>query len=138
MPEALDVLAVRTLPLDVVVLANTEETTVSQVFMVKGDTRPTLEFTVRDENGTIIAITGATPRFRIRRKGSTTVLVTRVCTVTDGPGGKCTFDWAAIDWNAGTLDASGWYDGELEVTFSDATIGTVFQIVEIYVRDQVG
>ena len=108
------------------------------VHVVRGDTRPTLEFHVTDDLGAVIVLTGSTPKFRIRRKGSITVLVERTCTVTDGPNGKCQFAWATGDWATGKMDAAGHYDGELEVTFGDATIGTVFEIVHLYARDQVG
>lgn len=108
------------------------------VKVVRGDTRPTLEFVCTNELGVVVVITGSTPRFRIRRKGATTVLLTRICTVTDGPNGKCTFAWAAADWNAGVLDAAGHYEGELEVTYADTTVESVFDPVPIYARDQFG
>lgn len=126
------------LRLEAIVLATSEETVAIVIEMVRGDTRPTLEFAVKDQNGVAINITGSTPRFRIRRRGQTAVLVTRVCTITDGPNGKCQFAWAAADWIAGALDAKGHYDGELEVTFSDLTIGSAYALYNIVARDQVG
>lgn len=106
--------------------------------MVRGDTRPSLEFNFKKPDGTIQVISGATVQFRIRRKGATAVLLARACTVTDGALGKAQFNWATADWDAGKLDAEGHYQGEPEVTYSDATIGTVFAIVPIYARNQVG
>jgi len=124
--------------LDILVAQSSVELPPMPVNMVRGDTRPTLEFTVKNANGVAINLTGSTPRFRIRRKGTTTVLITRVCTLSDPSNGKCQFAWAAADWNAGALDAPGSYEGELEVTFSDATVESGFDIVDIFVREQVG
>lgn len=126
------------LKLDAVLAATSEEIMSMLIPMVRGDTRPTLEFTVRDQNGAVINITGATVRLRISNKSTGAVLITRVLTITDGPGGKCTFAWVSTDWNAGVLDAAGHYDAELEVTFSDATVGTVFPVYDLYCRNQVG
>jgi hypothetical protein len=126
------------LPLDAVIQANSAETEIMTVTMVRGDTRPVLEFSVKDTNGVAINLTGASPRLRIRRKGATAVLVNRVCTLTDPTNGKCQFAWVTGDWTTGVLDQPGYYEGELEVTFGDSTIGSVFEIVAIYVREQVG
>lgn len=133
-----DAIAPRVLALAAVILATSEETVSHLIEMVRNDTRPTLEFTVKDANGVAINITGSTPRFRIRRRLATTVLINRVCTITNGVGGKCQFAWAAADWLAGAIDAAGRYEGELEVTFSDLTVASVFDVYEIVARDQVG
>lgn len=143
MPQALDAKAPQLLALDAVVLATSEETLSHLIEMVWGDTRPTLEFTVKDANGVAISITGSTPRFRIRRRSQTAVLVNRICTITDGPGGKCQFAWATADWGPTVIPqppagSTELYDGELEVTFSDATIASVFDLYFIPVRSAVG
>lgn len=108
------------------------------VRMVRGDTRPSLEFQFLKDDGTPQPITGATVRFRIRRKGATAVLITRICTNTDEANGKSRFDWQAADWNTGALDAAGTYEAEPEVTYADATVGTVYDLVTIVVREAVG
>lgn len=136
--QDLDATLTQTLALDAILSATTEETVSPVISMVRGDTRPTLRFTIRDENGTPIVITGSTPRFRIFDPLTESVKVNRVCTVTDGPGGVCTFAWDAADWGAGVLDTLLRYLGELEVTFSDATVGTVWPLYEIHVRKAAG
>lgn len=136
--DAVAATVVQVLTIDAVLLATTEETVAIQINMVRGDTRPTLELTVKDQNGTVINLTGATGIFRIRRKGFSTVLVSRAVTITDAVNGKCQFVWVAADWNAGALDAPGDYEGELEITFSAGVIGTTFDPYQIYVREQLG
>lgn len=136
MPEALDAEVRQLVVLEATIRATTSETMSPDVKMVRGDTLPSLQFTVKDEDGTVIDITGATGTFRIRRKGEATVLVSRAITVTNGPLGLCTFAWAAADWDAGKIDAAGEYEGELEIVLSGNT-GTVFDPYDIYVRNQI-
>lgn len=126
------------LSLDAVLPATTDEIMSLTIPMVKGDTRPTLEFTVKDASGTVINITGATGIFRIRRKHLSAALLSRAIAVTDGPNGKCQFVWQTTDWDTGKLDAAGLYEGELEITFGAGAIGTAYDLYDIIVRDQVG
>ncbi|MCA8917401.1 MAG: hypothetical protein KDB90_18590, partial [Planctomycetes bacterium] len=46
-----------------------------------------------------------------------------------GSGGRIRFDWPA-----GVLSDSGYFDGEIEVTFSDTSILTAFNKIRFYVR----
>jgi hypothetical protein len=126
------------LRLDAVITATTVVTDVATINMVSGDTRPTLEFTVKDENGIVINLTGASGFFRIRRVGETTVRVSHAVTITDAPNGKCQFAWLSTDWNPGAIDAPGNYEGELEITFSGGGLGSVFPLYQIAVRTEVG
>jgi hypothetical protein len=138
MPLAVDALLPPIRGVDAVITATTVETMATMIYMVSGDTRPTLEFTVKDDNGTVLSLSLATGIFRIRKVGTTAVLISRAVTITDAPNGKCQFAWLATDWNAGVLDAAGNYDGELEITFSGGGIGSVFALYTIVVRTAVG
>ena len=112
--------------------------------LVTGDTLPELTFTLKDSSAAasgqtldandsttwaIIDLTGATVKFRIREVGSTTVLSTLTCTITNASGGK-----AATNFPAGTLAYSGTFEGELEITFSNGGIHTVYDLVKLKVR----
>lgn len=112
--------------------------------LVAGDTLPELTFTLKDSNTAAsgstldpnnsatwapIDVTGATVRLRIRELGSTTVKNTLTCTVTDGTGGK-----VITDFPAGTLDAAGTFEGEIEITFAAGGIQTVYDLVKLKVR----
>lgn len=112
--------------------------------LVTGDTLPELTFTMRDSNtaasGKVldpndettwapINLTGASVKLRIRELGSTAVKSTLTCTVTDAANGK-----VATDFPAGTLDTSGIFEGELEVTFAGGGIQTVYDLIKLKVR----
>ena len=112
--------------------------------LVTGDTLPELTFTLKDSqeaaSGSIldsedsstrapINVTGATVRLRIRELGSTTVKSTLTCTITDGANGK-----VATNFPTGTLDTAGTFEGELEITFSNGGIQTVYDLIKLKVR----
>jgi hypothetical protein len=112
--------------------------------LVAGDTLPELTLTLRDSNAAAsgqtldpnnsatwapINVTGASVRLRLRELGSTTVKNTLLCTVTDGAGGK-----VATDFPAGTLNASGTFEGEIEITFPSGGIQTVYDLIKLQVR----
>lgn len=112
--------------------------------LVAGDTLPELTLTLRDSNAAAsgktldpnnsatwapIDVTGATVRLRLRELGNTTVKSTLLCTVTDGTGGK-----VVTDFPAGTLNTSGTFEGEIEITFSSGGIQTVYDLIKLQVR----
>jgi len=138
MPEAINVVAPLLLPVDVFLEASAEELPLMALLLVRGDTRPTLRCTVRDKTGVIVPITGATPRLYVRKTGETTVRLTKVGTVVDGPNGVFDITRAATDYDAGAIDAEGSYQGEFEITFSDATKGSDYDLIPIHFRNQVG
>jgi hypothetical protein len=118
--------------------------------LVQGDTRPQLKFVITDENTSEAQdLTGATPRLKFRAVGTSTVLFTRVGTLlaglelesgqisyaapydTPGAGGRIAFDFAV-----GNLDiAAGAYEGEIELTFTDGSIQTVFKVQKFTLRE---
>lgn len=112
--------------------------------LVTGDTLPELTFTLRDSNTAAsgqtldpnnsntwapIDVSGATVKLRLRALGSSTVKSTLVCTVTSGAGGV-----VATDFPAGTLDTSGTFEGEIEITFATGGIQTVYDLIKLKVR----
>ena len=76
-----------------------------------------------------INVTGATVKLRLRELGSTSVKSTLTCSVTNGSAGK-----VATDFPAGTLDTAGTFEGELELTFADGGIQTVYDLIKFKVR----
>lgn len=112
--------------------------------LVTGDTLPELTFTLKDSHepatGSVldpedsntwapIDLTGATVRLRIREIGGTTVKSTLTCSVTDASNGK-----VATNFPTGTLDTAGVFEGELEITFANGGIQTVYDLVKLKVR----
>lgn len=103
-----------------------------KIRLVQGDTRPQLRVTLTDETtGDPIDITRATPRLRFRALGSTTVLTTMTGTVTDALGGVCVFAWPTGALNVDPGD----YEGEVEVTFEDGSIQTVYDVLKFKLRE---
>lgn len=104
-----------------------------KIKLVQGDTRPQVKVTLTDDTtGLPVDITRGTLRMRFRAAGTDVVLATLVGTITDGPNGVGVFQWPA-----GTLDVdAGDYEGEVEVTFEDATVQTVYDLLIFKLRAQ--
>lgn len=104
-----------------------------KIKLVRGDTRPQLQLTLTDETtGEAINLVGATVRLRFRAAGTTTVLSNFTGAVNDATAGKAVFVWPQ-----GSLDVEpGDYEGEVEVTFSDSTVQTVYDVLKFKLRDQ--
>jgi len=103
-----------------------------KIKLVQGDTLPQIKVTITDQNtGEVVDITGATCLLKMRAAGSATLLDTLTGTVTNGAGGEVVFSL-----NADTLtDASGAYEGEVEVTFpNNGGTQTVYDLLKFQVR----
>lgn len=120
-----------------------------RIKLVQGDTKPALILSLTDENsGEPIGISGSTTRMYFREAGTTTILTTLTGTLlagkvledgtidttapydTPGAGGRVQFNWGSTD-----LDQDpGNYEGEVEITFSDGTIQTVYDLLKFRIR----
>ena len=74
--------------------------------------------------------TGSTTRVRIRKIGTTAIVDTIVCSITDATAGKC-----AMVFTNSTFTEAGFYEGEIEITKSDGNIQTVNDLIKFNVRD---
>ena len=117
--------------------------------LVQGDTKPELNFTLRDsatavtgktldENDSstweIINITGYTIKLKFRALNSSTALFTESLAIISGSGGTC-----SMIWPADSLDVTaGIYEGELELTDNGtpARVQTVYDKLKFKVREQ--
>lgn len=105
-----------------------------KIKLVQGDTRPAIVCTLTDEvTGAVISITGAVPRLKFRAVGATTLTATVVGTVIDGAAGKCVFYPASAPEML--LGDAGDYEGEIEITFSDGQIQTVYDLLKFKIRE---
>lgn len=106
-----------------------------KIKLVQGDTRPTLICTLTDENtGDPINITGATVLLKFRRVGATALTATITGSVTNGAGGVVAFFWTD---DPTALDGPpGEYEGEIEITFSDGSIQTVYDLLKFKLRSE--
>jgi hypothetical protein len=104
-----------------------------KIKLVQDDTRPALVCTITDDtSGSVINITGATVLLKFRAAGSTTLQATVTGTVTDGANGVVAFYPAsAPEMLSGD---AGDYEGEIQITFADGQIQTVYDLLKFKVR----
>ena len=105
-----------------------------KIKLVQGDTKPALVCSITDEiTGAAINITGATVLLKFRAAGSTTLTATVTGSITNGAAGEVAFYPAsAPEMLAG---AAGDYEGEIQTTFSDGTIQTVYDLLKFKLRE---
>lgn len=122
-----------------------------KIKLVQGDTRPALVVSLTDQNsGAPLGINGATCRLYFRALGDTTVLVALVGVTIpgivladgtlnfnapynlSGSGGRVQFNWGSTDLD----QEAGDYEGEIEVTFPDGTVQTVYDKLKFKLREQ--
>lgn len=103
------------------------------VYLVRNDNNSQLKVTLtREDTGAVINLTNATVRLKVKRKGTSTVLLT--LTALGGSNfqnGEAIF---SFDSNALSISA-GEYVGEIETTFASGSIETAYDEISIVVRD---
>lgn len=82
----------------------------------RGNLLPALNATLKYSDGTIINLTGATVKFFMRPKGSSTVIVNASCSVVSATAGTVQYNW-----QAGETDTVGNYEGEFQITFGSGS-----------------
>lgn len=122
-----------------------------RIKLVQGDSRPQLVLSLTDEkSGGSIDISTATVRLRFREAETTTILFTIVADkipgkvntdgtidftgpyALNGKGGRCVINWTANALN----QLPGNYEGEIEITFDDTSIQTVYDVLKFKLREQ--
>lgn len=121
-----------------------------KIRLVRNDTKPAIIVSLTDEgSGAPIGINGATVRMYFRATGETQILSTVAGTLlpgrvledgsvdttapfnTSGAGGRVQFNWGAND-----LDReAGDYEGEIEITYPDGSIQTVYDLLKFKLRE---
>lgn len=115
--------------------------------LVRNDTRPRT-FSLRDGNDNPLDVSGSTVKFLLRAVGEATVKAQNPCTLLTGRllDDDVTVDTSApynvagyggrvrVDWTPTALDTAGDFEGEFEVTYADATIETVYDLVKVTIR----
>lgn len=105
-----------------------------KIRMVQGDTRPAIVCTITDDTtGLPINITDAQVRLKFRAAGATALTATVLGSVVDGLAGKCVFfPSTAPEMLQGE---PGDYEAEIEITFADGQIQTVYDLIKFKVRE---
>lgn len=105
-----------------------------KIKLVQGDTRPAIVCTITDDTtGLPMALAGAVVRLKFREVGATELTATVVGSVTDSANGVVAFFPASAP--AMLQGAPGDYEGELEITFSDGQVQTVYDLLKFKVRE---
>jgi hypothetical protein len=123
-----------------------------KIKLVAGDSRPQLILSITDQDTGVpmnFSEVGTAVKVKLRAAGDTAVKSTMTCgkliglVLTDGSvnydspyntpgsGGR-----VYMDWNPGALDTAGEYEAEIEITFTDGTIQTVYDLLKFRVREQ--
>lgn len=106
-----------------------------EIRLVENDTKPDIGWVLKDrETGAVIDVTNATVRLYFRAVGATSLKATKTLSKPNGGGDglvRCT-------WDAADLDTPGQYEGDIEITFLDGTIQTVFEKQHFKIRSEVG
>lgn len=105
------------------------------VYLVQGDSGSQVKATItREDTGSAVDLTGATPRLKFKKKNTSTILSTLssiASSSSDLQSGVAVFEFGASDLDI----APGAYVGEIEVTFGSGDIETVYEQIDIIVRE---
>lgn len=102
-------------------------------YLVKDDTATTIQATLtRSHDGSIINCAGATVRLKFRKTDTTNTLFTLIALDVgdDLQVGVAKFRFSGTSLNVD----EGYYEGEIEITFEDGSVETVYETLDFYVR----
>ena len=102
--------------------------------LVKNDTAPQIKAKItREDDGSVVDFENGTCKLKFRAKGSTSTLFTLAA----ADVGDNFADGIAVFSFSGTQLAinQGYYEGEIEITYSSGSVETVFKVLDFYVRD---
>ena len=107
----------------------------STFYLVQGDNGSQIKTTItRSDTGEPVDLRSATPRLKFKKRNSSTVLTTINSSTTaeeEKQNGICRFAFGSsdLDINAGE------YLAEIEISFNDGTIETVYEELEFTLRE---
>ena len=107
----------------------------TQLYLVQGDDGSQIKVTItRDDTGSAVDLTTATPVLKFKKKNTSTVLASvnsSASAPADLTGGVALFQFTGTNLDI----TAGDYVGEVQVTFADGNIETVFEQLEFTVRE---
>jgi hypothetical protein len=105
-----------------------------RILLVQGDTRPAIVCTLLDDSTqNPIDLRNATPRLKVRPAGAKNIIATLLGSVTNGLSGVCVFHPASAPE---MLSSFGNFEGEIEVTFNDGQVQSVYETLRFKVRQE--
>jgi len=107
---------------------------IEKIKLVQGDTRPAIVCVLTDvTSDTAINLAGATVRLKFRAAGEDVLTATILGAITDASTGTCVFYPASAPEML--TGEPGYYEGEIEITFSDGQVQTVYELLKFMVRE---
>ena len=105
------------------------------LYLVQGDNGSQVKIVLtRDDTGEPVDLTGATATLKFKKRNSPTILSSINSSTFESSDLEAGI--AIFVFNSTALDiASGNYVGEVEITFSNGTIETVFEQLEFLIRE---
>lgn len=85
----------------------------------RNDLVPELNVALKDKEGAVVNLTGASVQFHMRAAGASTLKVDAAATLVTAASGTCKYTWVAAN-----TDTAGDFEGEFEVTYSGGNIET--------------
>ena len=107
----------------------------STIYLVQGDTGPQIQISItRDGTGSAVDISGGSAALKVKRKGTDSLAFTlNASNVGDNlENGILYF---SLDGGQLSSITPGSYEGEVELTLGDSTVETVFEKVDIVIRE---
>lgn len=105
------------------------------IYLVQGDTGPQIKINVtREDTGDAVNVAGGSASLKVRRKGTDTIAFTLSAADVGDNLQEGTLIFQPSGGEINTISA-GSYEGEVELTFSDATVETVYESVDIVIRE---
>lgn len=103
-------------------------------YLVKDDNAPQVKATItREDDGSIVDLTGCTVVLKFRKKGSTTTLFT--LSGVNNPATNYAKGIVLFSFGATDLDLeSGYYEGEIEITYPAGTVETIYELLNFKLR----
>ncbi len=101
--------------------------------LVQNDQAPQIRAALtRDDDGSVINFSGGSCALKFRAKGSTTILFTLAA----ADVGSFFADGIAIfSFSNDQLDIpEGYYEGEIEITYQNGNVETVYKVLDFYLR----
>ena len=101
--------------------------------LVQSDTAPQVKAVItRSDTGAVVDMTGATVRMYFRAKTSTNVLFTSTAA---NVGDNFSNGIAIFVFSSGNLNQpEGFYEGEIEITYTDGAVETIYEVLDFYIR----
>lgn len=105
-----------------------------RIRLVRGDSLPAIVCSIKDDTtGLPVNLTGATVRMYFRAAGSIAIQATVLGVITDAVNGGVVFQPSTAP--SMLSGEPGNYEGEIEITFSDQTVQTVYQLLKFKIRE---